>query len=295
MAEEPKENLEVQETEAVAEEKFAKAGKKSKKHVEEVKAEAERQARKAEAAVAPEKVSGPKPVTRSRLERRGKNYREAYAKVEKGKAYSLKEAVELAIATSPVKFDATLEMHFRLGVDPRQADQNIRSTVTLPAGTGKDIRVAVFAPLDVCKAAKAAGADIAEDEEFTKRLEKEQLDFDVLISTPQYMPKLGKFARLLGPKGLMPNPKAGTVTTDIEKAVKEAKAGKIEYRVDKQAIVHVGLGKVSFGADKLLENINAFTESLKSQKPASIKGQYVKSVYMTTSMGPSILVENIYN
>ena len=295
MAEEPKENLEVQETEAVAEEKYAKAGKKSKKHVEEVKAEAERQARKAEAAAAPEKVSGPKPVTRSRLERRGKNYREAYAKVEKGRAYSLKEAVELAIATSPVKFDATLEMHFRLGVDPRQADQNIRSTVTLPAGTGKDIRVAVFAPLDVCKAAKAAGADIAEDEEFTKRLEKEQLDFDVLISTPQYMPKLGKFARLLGPKGLMPNPKAGTVTTDIEKAVKEAKAGKIEYRVDKQAIVHVGLGKVSFGADKLLENINAFTESLKSQKPASIKGQYVKSVYMTTSMGPSILVENIYN
>ena len=295
MAEEPKENLEVQETEAVAEEKYAKAGKKSKKHVEEVKAEAERQARKAEAAAAPEKVSGPKPVTRSRLERRGKNYREAYAKVEKGKAYSLKDAVELAIATSPVKFDATLEMHFRLGVDPRQADQNIRSTVTLPAGTGKDIRVAVFAPLDVCKAAKAAGADIAEDEEFTKRLEKEQLDFDVLISTPQYMPKLGKFARLLGPKGLMPNPKAGTVTTDIEKAVKEAKAGKIEYRVDKQAIVHVGLGKVSFGADKLMENINAFTESLKSQKPASIKGQYVKGVYMTTSMGPSILVENIYN
>ena len=295
MAEEPKENLEVQETEAVAEEKYAKAGKKSKKHVEEVKAEAERQARKAEAAAAPEKVSGPKPVTRSRLERRGKNYREAYAKVEKGKAYSLKEAVELAIATSPVKFAATLEMHFRLGVDPRQADQNIRSTVTLPAGTGKDIRVAVFAPLDICKAAKAAGADIAEDEEFTKRLEKEQLDFDVLISTPQYMPKLGKFARLLGPKGLMPNPKAGTVTTDIEKAVKEAKAGKIEYRVDKQAIVHVGLGKVSFGADKLMENINAFTESLKSQKPASIKGQYVKSVYMTTSMGPSILVENIYN
>ena len=295
MAEEPKENLEVQETEAVAEEKYAKAGKKSKKHVEEVKAEAERQARKAEAAAAPEKVSGPKPVTRSRLERRGKNYREAYAKIEKGKAYSLKEAVELAIATSPVKFDATLEMHFRLGVDPRQADQNIRSTVTLPAGTGKDIRVAVFAPLDVCKAAKAAGADIAEDEEFTKRLEKEQLDFDVLISTPQYMPKLGKFARILGPKGLMPNPKAGTVTTDIEKAVKEAKAGKIEYRVDKQAIVHVGLGKVSFGADKLMENINAFTESLKSQKPASIKGQYVKSVYMTTSMGPSILVENIYN
>ncbi len=292
-----KETLEtpVVETEAVAEEKFAKAGKKSKKHIEEVKAEEERQARKAEAAAVPEKTVGPRPVTRSRLERRGKNYRDAYAKVEKGKAYNLKEAVELAIATSPVKFDATLEMHFRLGVDPRQADQNIRSTVTLPAGTGKDVRVAVFAPIDVCKAAKAAGADIAEDEELVAMLEKEQLDFDVLISTPQYMPKLGKFARLLGPKGLMPNPKAGTVTTDIEKAVKEAKAGKIEYRVDKQAIVHVGLGKVSFGVDKLMENIDAFTESLKSQKPASIKGQYVKSVYVSTTMGPSILVENLFN
>ena len=280
---------------AETEEKFAKAGKKSKKHVEEVRAEEERQARKAEKAAEPEKKVGPKPVTRSRLERRGKNYRKANEKVEKGKAYSLEEAIKLAIETSPVKFDATLEMHFRLGVDPRQADQNIRATVTLPAGTGKDVRVAVFAPLDLAKTAKAAGADIAEDEEFTKRLDKEQLDFDVLISTPQYMPKLGKYARLLGPKGLMPYPKAGTVTTDIEKAVKEAKAGKIEYRVDKQAIVHVGLGKVSFGADKLMENVNAFVESLKSQKPASIKGQYVKSVYVSTTMGPSIMVENIYN
>ena len=277
------------------EEKFAKAGKKSKKHVEEVKAEAERQARKAEKAAEPEKKVGPKPITRSRLERRGKNYRKVNEKVEKGKVYSLEDAVKLAIETSPVKFDATLEMHFRLGVDPRQADQNIRATVTLPAGTGKDVRVAVFAPLDLAKAAKAAGADIAEDEEFTKRLDKEQLDFDVLISTPQYMPKLGKYARLLGPKGLMPNPKAGTVTMDIEKAVKEAKAGKIEYRVDKQAIVHVGLGKLSFGADKLMQNVNAFIDSLKSQKPASIKGQYVKSVYISTTMGPSIQVENIYN
>ena len=301
--EEAKENLEATEVVAeetkeetpVVEEKFAKAGKKSKKHVEEVRAEEERQARKAEKAAEPEKKVGPKPITRSRLERRGKNYRKVNEKVEKGKAYKLEEAVKLAIETSPVKFDATLEMHFRLGVDPRQADQNIRATVTLPAGTGKDTKVAVFAPLDIAKAAKAAGADIAEDEEFTKRLDKEQLDFDVLISTPQYMPKLGKYARLLGPKGLMPNPKAGTVTTDIEKAVKEAKAGKIEYRVDKQAIIHVGLGKVSFGADKLMENVNAFIESLKGQKPASIKGQFVKSVYISTTMGPSIQVENIYN
>lgn len=279
----------------VDEESFAKAGKKSKKHTEEVKAEEERQARKADAAAQPEeKKAGPRPIARTRLERRGKAYKAVAKKVEAGKVYSLKDAVELAIATNPAKFDATVEMHFRLGVDPRQADQNIRATVSLPAGTGKTVRVAVFAPLDIAKQAKAAGADIAEDEEFTKRLEKEQLDFDILISTPQYMPKLGKFARLLGPKGLMPNPKAGTVTNDIEKAVKEAKAGKIEYRVDKQAIVHVGLGKVSFGTDKLLENVNAFVESLKSQKPASIKGQYVKSIYISTTMGPSIAVENIY-
>ncbi len=298
MAEEEAKKLEaVEETAAPAEaeEKYAKAGKKSKKHVEEVKAEEARQARKAEAAAEPEKKAGPKPVTRTRLERRGKNYRKAAEQIEKGKAYAIKEAVELAIKTSPVKFDATLEMHFRLGVDPRQADQNIRSTVSLPAGTGKSVRVAVFAPLDVCKAAKASGADIAEDEEFLKKLDKEEIDFDVLISTPQYMPKLGRYARMLGPKGLMPNPKAGTVTTDIEKAVKEAKGGKIEYRVDKQAIVHVGLGKLSFGADKLLENVNAFIDSLKAQKPASIKGQYIKSIYITTTMGPSIAVENIYN
>lgn len=298
MAEEEAKKLDAAEETAnpvEAEEKYAKAGKKSKKHVEEVKAEEARQARKAEAAAEPEKKAGPKPVTRTRLERRGKNYRKAAEQIEKGKAYAIKDAVELAIKTSPVKFDATLEMHFRLGVDPRQADQNIRSTVSLPAGTGKTVRVAVFAPLDVCKAAKAAGADIAEDEEFLKKLDKEEIDFDVLISTPQYMPKLGRYARMLGPKGLMPNPKAGTVTTDIEKAVKEAKGGKIEYRVDKQAIVHVGLGKLSFGTDKLLENVNAFIDSLKSQKPASIKGQYIKSIYITTTMGPSIAVENIYN
>ena len=298
MAEEEAKKLDsVEETTAPveAEEKYAKAGKKSKKHVEEVKAEEARQARKLEAAAEPEKKVGPKPVTRTRLERRGKNYRKAAGQIEKGKAYALKDAIELAIKTSPVKFDATLEMHFRLGVDPRQADQNIRSTVSLPAGTGKTVRVAVFAPLDVCKAAKAAGADIAEDEEFLKKLDKEEIDFDVLISTPQYMPKLGRYARMLGPKGLMPNPKAGTVTMDIEKAVKEAKGGKIEYRVDKQAIVHVGLGKLSFGADKLEENVNAFIDSLKAQKPASIKGQYIKSVYMTTTMGPSIQIENIFN
>ena len=160
---------------------------------------------------------------------------------------------------------------------------------------GKTVRVAVFAPLDEAKKAAAAGADIAEDEEFLKRLEKGELDFDVLISTPAYMPKLGKFARLLGPKGLMPNPKAGTVTADLEKAVKESKAGKVEYRVDKQAIIHIGLGKASFGQDKLLDNANTFFDSLKAHRPASLKGNYVKSIFITTSQGPSIEVENLYN
>ncbi|MBR2864497.1 50S ribosomal protein L1 [Candidatus Saccharibacteria bacterium] len=229
------------------------------------------------------------------MERRGKKYQEVYKLVDKNKAYSLKDAVELAVKTNPAKFDATMEAHIRLGVDPRQADQNIRATIVLPNGNGKTVRVAVFAPLDEAKKAEAAGADIAEDDAFLKRLDKGEIDFDVLISTPQFMPKLGKYARTLGPKGLMPNPKAGTVTTDVEKAVKEAKAGKVEYRVDKQSIVHIGLGKVSFGADKLLENANAFFDSLKSQRPASIKGQYVKSIFITTSMGPSIKVENLYN
>lgn len=299
MAEEEVKNNVIEEVEETVEtETFAKSGKKSKKHIEEVKAEEERQARKAERAAAEaagERPKGAAPVTRPKIERRGKKYQEAAKLVEKDKVYSLKEAIDLAIKTSPVKFDASVEIHARLGVDPRQADQNIRTTLVLPNGNGKTVRVAVFAPLDVCKAAKAAGADIADDEEFLKQLEKGTIDFDVLISTPQYMPKLGKFARLLGPKGLMPNPKAGTVTTDVEKAVKEAKAGKVEYRVDKQAIVHIGVGKVSFGADKLVENAEAFFESLKGQKPSSLKGSYVKSVFVTTTMGPSIAIENIYN
>lgn len=291
------EAVEAENVDKEAEAVYAKAGKKSKKHVEEVKAEEERQARKLKRAAeeAEVKPRGAAPITRPRIERRGKKYQEAAKQIEKDKAYNLKDALDLAIKTSPVKFDASVEMHARLGVDPRQADQNIRTTMVLPNGNGRTVRVAVFAPDDVCKAAVKAGADVAGDEEFIKQLEKGVIDFDVLISQPAYMPKLGKFARLLGPKGLMPNPKAGTVTTDVEKAVKEAKAGKVEYRVDKQAIVHLGIGKVSFGTDKLLENANAFLNSLKAQKPASLKGTYVKSVYVTTSMGPSVQVENIYN
>ena len=300
MSEEEQQAIETPEvkTEVVNEEKFAKSGKKSKKHLEEVKAEEERQARKAEAKAleeAGEKPRGAAPITRPRIERRGKKYQAAAKKIEKTKAYTLKEALELATETNPSKFDATVEIHARLGVDPRQADQNIRSTVVLPHGNGKTVKVAVFAPLDETKKAAAAGADIAEDEEFLNRLEKGEIEFDVLISTPQYMPKLGKFARLLGPKGLMPNPKAGTVTTDIEKAVKEAKAGKVEYRVDKQAIVHIGIGKTNFEVTKLIENAETFLNSLVAGRPASIKGAFVKSIYVTTSQGPSIMVENIYN
>ena len=290
------EEIIVTETPEVSE-KFAKAGKKSKKHIEEVKAEEERKARAAENKLAEAEVKpkGEKPVTRPVLERRGKKYQAAYKDIDRAKLYNLAEAIALAVKTNPVKFAATLEIHARLGVDPRQADQNIRTTLVLPHGNGKEVRVAVFAPEDECKKAKAADADIAEDAEFIKQLEKGIINFDILIATPAYMPKLGKFARLLGPKGLMPNPKAGTVTTDIEKAVKESKAGKVEYRVDKQAIVHIGVGKTNFTEAQLLENATAFLESLKSMKPASLKGQYIKSIFITTTMGPSIAVENVYN
>ena len=287
-----------EEAETEQNENYAKSGKRSKKHEEETRAEEERLAKAAEhkaAVAAGEKPKGAAPKTRPVAERKGKKYREAYKKVEQGKAYPLAEALRLAKETSYTKFPATVEIHARLGVDPRHADQNVRSTVVLPNGNGKTVRVAGFAPLDQAKAAKAAGADIAEDDEFLRRLEKNEIDFDVLISTPQFMPKLGKFARFLGPKGLMPNPKAGTVTADVEKAVKEAKAGKVEYRVDSEAIVHIGIGKTDFEDGKLEENAKVFFESLKNQKPATIKGQYVKSVYVSTTMGPSILVENIYN
>jgi large subunit ribosomal protein L1 len=295
-ATEPTEAPEASETSAEPE-TFAKAGKRSKKHLEEAQAEEARQERIAEQREhqTEEVKKGPKPTVRSLLERRGKKYQAAYKAIDRSKPSPLAAAIALAVKASPVNFDATVELHARLGVDPRQADQNIRSTVVLPHGSGKTIRVAVFAPDDQAKAAKAAGADIAGDETFLKSLDKGELNFDVLISTPAYMPKLGKYARVLGPKGLMPNPKAGTVTTDLEKAVKEAKTGKVEYRVDKQSIVHLGIGKVSFGDAKLIENAEAFLSSLKSQKPASIKGQYVLSLYVATTMGPSVPVENLYN
>mgnify|MGYP003380514136 CR=1 FL=1 len=277
----------------------AKAGKRSEKAIEELEEKAEKEARKEAHDTTPKDPEavethkkGPAPKVRSHLERRGKNYRKVAELVDQSKVYGLTEAMELAVKTNPSKQDASVEIHVRLGVDPRQADQNIRTTVALPHGTGKTVRVAVFAPeADAAKALKA-GADIAGDDEFAKQLDKGTLDFDILIATPAYMPKLGKYARLLGPKGLMPNPKSGTVAVDVEKAVKEAKAGKVEYRVDKQAIVHLSVGKVSFGAAKLTENANAFFASLASQKPSSLKGVYVKTTAISTTMGPGIKVEN---
>lgn len=293
--------VEVAEVSETSTEHTAKAGKRSAKALAEAEAKAEKEARKEAGDTSPldgsEEVvkKGPKPVTRPIVERRGKSYRKAAEKVEAGKLYSLEEAIALAIETSPSKFDASVEAHVRLNVDPRQADQNIRATVSLPHGTGKTVRVAVFAPEADHKAAKEAGADVVGDETFLAQLDKETVDFDILVATPQYMPKLGKYARLLGPRGLMPNPKSGTVATDVAKAVTEAKAGKVEYRVDKQAIVHLSVGKVSFGTDKLIENAKSFFDSLQSQKPSSIKGGYVKTITLSTTMGPGIKVENFVN
>lgn len=178
-----------------------------------------------------------------------------------------------------------------MNVDPRQADQNLRDTVKLPAGTGKAVRVAVFADDEDAAKAKKAGADITGSDVFLQQLDKGVIDFDVLVSTPAMMSKLGKYAKTLGPKGLMPNPKSGTVTQDVAKAVEEAKAGRVEYRVDSTGIVHTGIGKVSFGESKIEDNARAILSSLKSNKPSSLKGNYVKSIYLSSSMGPSICVE----
>jgi len=225
---------------ASEEKKTAKAGKRSEKAQAEVAEKLEKEARKEAGDTAPQSEEaennikkGKAPIVRPRSERRGKNYRKVAELVEKNKTYSLNDALALAIQTNPSKFDASVELHVRLGVDPRQADQNIRATVGLPHGSGKTVRVAVFAPEADHAAAKKAGADVVGDEEFLKQLDKEELNFDTLISTPQYMARLGKYARLLGPRGLMPNPKSGTVAADVVKAVSEAKAGKVEYRVDK--------------------------------------------------------------
>lgn len=277
-----------------ADKPVAKAGKRSAKALaekEEQIAKEERKAAAKEEDAEAQKPKAPVKPARSRLERRGKNYRKAAEQIEKDKLYSLSEALELATKTSTTKFDATVEIHVRLGVDPRQADQNLRDNLVLPAGTGKDVRVAVFADEDVAKEAKKAGADVAGSDDFLAQLDKGIIDFDVLIATPNVMAKLSKYARVLGPKGLMPNPKSGTVTTDVTKAIQQSKAGKVEYRVDSTGIVHIGIGKVSFGAAKLGQNADAVVASIKQNKPASLKGTYVKSVVVATSMGPGIKVQ----
>ena len=284
------EEVVVKEKEVPVKKTVAKAGKHSAKAIKEAEEKEAKEERKANAKAIEEKPKAPAPKTRSLLERRGKKFQETAKLVEKDKEYSLVEALAIATKTSPVKFDATVEMHVRLNVDPRHADQNIRGNLVLPAGTGRNVRVAVFADVEDAAKAKKAGADIAGLEEITNALDKGNIDFDVLVSSPMMMAKLGKYARLLGPRGLMPNPKSGTVTTNVVKAVEEAKAGRVEFRVDSTGIVHLGIGKVSFGEKKLQDNANAVIASIKAAKPASVKGNYVKTLFIATTMGPSIKV-----
>lgn len=269
--------------------KVAKAGKRSAKALEEAEEKVAKEERKASAADEEEKPKGPVAITRSRLDRRAKGFRKSAELLEADKQYKLEEAVSLAKKTSHVKFDATVEMHIRLGVNPRHADQNIRDSLVLPSGTGKTIRIAVLTE-DIATA-KAAGADIIGTDAVFAELDKGTLNFDILISTPQLMAKLGKYARTLGPRGLMPNPKSGTVTNDIDKAIAEAKAGRVEYRVDTTGIVHLGVGKVSFTEAQLLKNIQAVIASIKANKPQSVKGTYFRAAHLTTSMGPSVALE----
>jgi large subunit ribosomal protein L1 len=276
--------------EPIEEPKTAKAGKRSAKTQKEEQAKQAKEDRKK---TTPEsKTQTPiKKTSRPKHERAGKKYREAYKLIDRSRIYSLQEAIDLAIKTGEAKFDSTVELHVNLSVDPKQADQNIRDNLVLPAGTGKTIRIAVLAEPDDAKVAATAGADITSAEALLSQLDKEQIEFDVLIATPGNMAKLGKYARLLGPRGLMPNPKSGTVTPDVAKAVKEAKAGKVEYRVDEAGIVHLAIGKVSFGSDKIAENANAAITSIKNAKPASLKNVYIKSAHLTTTMGPSVKVD----
>lgn len=265
----------------------AKAGKRSAKAVAAAEAEAAKEERKLDdiETAAEDKPRQKQNPTRSRLQRQGKAFRNKAELVDKTKTYTLGQALKLAVDTNPAKFDATVELHVNLNVNPRHADQNLRDSLVLPAGTGRTVRVAIFDD------AAVEGADLSGVEAISKELEKGTINFDVLIATPAQMPKLGKYARLLGPRGLMPNPKSGTVTTDVAKALQEAKAGRVEYRVDSTGIVHIGIGKVSFGDAKLLQNAQAVYNSLKSNKPASVKGVYVKAVHIATTMGPSITVE----
>src|SRR5262249_21574945 len=221
----------------------------------------------------------------------GKNYRKAAEQVDRNKLYSPAEAVKLAKQTSPVKFDATVEVAMRLGVDPRKADQMVRGTVNLPHGTGKTARVIVFTAGDKATEAQAAGADAVGTDDLVARIQGGWLDFDAAIATPDQMAKIGRIARILGPRGLMPNPKTGTVTMDVAKAVSDIKGGKITFRVDKHSNLHLIIGKASFGENQLIENYAAVLDEVLRAKPSAAKGKYLKKVFMTTTMGPGIPVD----
>lgn len=223
--------------------------------------------------------------------KRGKNYQDSAKLIDKHNLYSTTEAIDLALQTSKAKFDETIELSVRLGVDPRHADQQVRGAVVLPHGTGKEVKVLVFAKGEKAKEAENAGAEFVGAEELLDKIQKENwFDFDIVVATPDMMGVVGRLGKVLGPKGLMPNPKSGTVTFDVAKAISEIKAGKVEYRVDKTAIVHVPIGKKSFGAEKLSDNFKTLMEAIIKAKPAAAKGQYVKSVALASTMGPGVKI-----
>lgn len=225
------------------------------------------------------------------MAKKGKKYQDALKQIDANKVYTAEEAVELAKKIDFAKFDATVEVAFRLGVDPKKADQQIRGAVVLPNGTGKTQRVLVFAKGEKAKEAEAAGADYVGESEFVEKINQGWFEFDVIVATPDMMGEVGKLGRVLGPKGLMPNPKTGTVTMDVKKAVEEIKAGKVEYRAEKAGIVHASIGKVSFDEEKLVDNFRTLQDVLAKAKPASAKGTYFKSVAVTTTMGPGVKVD----
>jgi large subunit ribosomal protein L1 len=225
------------------------------------------------------------------MPKHGKRYRDSAAKIEKDKLHTPLEATRLAAAVTTAKFDETVEAHFRLGIDTRQADQQVRGSVSLPNGTGKTVRVAVFAEGDKAREAEAAGADIVGSDDLVEKIQGGFLDFDATVATPDQMSKVGKLGKILGTRGLMPNPKLGTVTQDVGRVVGELKAGKVEYRADKFGIAHVGIGRVSFDATKLVENYAAVLDEILRAKPAGAKGKYVKSITIATTMGPGIPVD----
>ena len=221
----------------------------------------------------------------------GKKYADSIKAFDRTKQYDAEEAIGIVLDNAKAKFDETIEFHCRLGVDPKQADQQVRGVIVLPNGTGKTVRVLVLAKGEKADAATAAGADYVGAEELVAKIQKENwFDFDAVITTPDMMGVVGRIGKLLGPKGLMPNPKSGTVTMDVAKAIADIKAGKVEYRLDKQAIIHCAIGKKSFGKEKLVENYNALLEAIVKAKPAAAKGQYVKSVALTSTMGPCLKV-----